>query len=221
MFDCHRHLTSSPAREDALYCSYKKNEWNQSAPFFSLGYLALEDTINIHSLLHDMEEKIASNPQVAIGEVGIDRRIPHMDVQIKIFQEILHLAVHYQRLVTLHVVRETGEALDLLKNQVQLPPLVIWHGFTGSIETAKELRKLGVEISLRPQVIRTKLVHNLEELNTLGFILETDWSGENDNGYEEVLNNHVKKMRELSNNEYIEEKCDGIRSILKDLQTNR
>jgi TatD DNase family protein len=168
-----------------------------------------------------MEEKIASNPQVAIGEVGIDRRIPHMDVQIKIFQEILHLAVHYQRPVTLHVVRETGGALDLLKNQVQLPPLVIWHGFTGSIETAKELRKLGVEISLRPQVIRTKLVHNLEELNTLGFILETDWSGENDNGYEEVLNNHVKKMRELSNNEYIEEKCDGIRSILKDLQTNR
>ncbi|MCH3916827.1 MAG: TatD family hydrolase [Spirochaetia bacterium] len=220
MFDCHRHLTATAPRKDALYCSSTTTQWKFSAPYYSLGLLPDGKPADKQGLLTKMEHLLASHSDLGIGEVGIDRRFPDIDNQVSLFCACLELAVRHRRFLTLHCVRETGLLLSLLEEK-DLPPLVIWHGFTGSIETAKQAARLGIVLSIGPQVLKTKLKEHLKTLASIGFVIETDWEGPDDKGYLNRLETHLALMSELSHDGHLEEKCNAIRTILEDIQADR
>ena len=86
-----------------------------------------------------------------------------------IFRTALSIASDHSRVAVVHIVREYGRALSILREM--RPERFIVHGFTGSLETAREIISLGGIISLSPRAERTSA---FDELLKLPFATETD-----------------------------------------------
>ena len=97
----------------------------------------------------DALRKLASHPKVrAIGEIGLDYH--YMDgtspeVQKKWFIRQLELAKELNMPVVIHDRESKGECLDILKEHKISNG--VFHCFSGSAETAREILKLGMMIS--------------------------------------------------------------------------
>lgn len=108
------------------------------------------DTIGIHPWhalgcdISVVEKGIAAAD--AIGEIGLDFacNVPHEE-QERIFRAQLALAEQYQKPVVLHCVRAFEEAMRILRD-FRLP-VVIFHGFIGSVEQAQRAVKQGYYLS--------------------------------------------------------------------------
>ncbi len=120
---------------------------------------------------------LESDRALHLGEVGLDRRFKDrvpMDLQVKTLTAQLSKAIELGRSVSLHCVQATGPMLDVLSALSYRPYSILWHGFTGSKETAARLENLKVIISIGP---RTKgPLGPLVEANG-HFVLETDYEG--------------------------------------------
>ena len=122
-----------------------------------------------------------------MGEVGLDRRFEHilpMDRQAEILRQEMSFAIEKDRCISLHCVRATKLMLDILKEMDYRPYSILWHGFTESSETAGELKKLNVLLSIGP-----RFRGNLSELLAVNpFIVpETDYEGSDDAEHQELL----------------------------------
>ncbi len=106
-----------------------------------------------------------------IGEVGIDRRFPDRDGQIRVFRRALEIAKRHHSLVTVHSVGWTDVTLSLLR-EIK-PERFIVHSFSSSFGVAKEIISLGGTISLSPKSKKCRdfslLIHKLPF-----FLTETD-----------------------------------------------
>ena len=167
---------------------------------------------------------VTSHTDSAVGEIGIDSRftatVP-MEKQLSICRQLLLLAQKHSRPAILHVVRSDGAMVFLLKDMHLDIPL-LWHGFLGSLETARELAGIGCVISLSPSVWRqgTKLQAKLSAVD-VPVLLETDYPwhyrlpGESTASYCEVLQRQYERyacavgipVAEL------EERCDGYAAV--------
>jgi len=86
---------------------------------------------------------------VAIGEIGLDAVVGvSMPVQEQVLREQLRLAIALGRPVLLHARRTTGQVLEILKQEGGQRVGGIWHAFSGSRETAREVLKLGFALAL-------------------------------------------------------------------------
>ncbi len=117
---------------------------------------------------------------VGLGELGLDysdkSAASHESKQLHYFEQQLIIAKQGKWPIVLHVVQAHGRALDLL-GKVAREWRGIVHGFTGSLETAKRYRKLGLHISVGPAVTRTgyqKLKRAVKELSMDALTLESD-----------------------------------------------
>lgn len=145
-----------------------------------------------------LEEKLLSSLSadcdLQLGEVGLDRRFEQiipMDQQTKVLEREIRFAGSLGRSISLHCVRETGRMTDLLSKLEFRPFSILWHGFTGSAETAAELYRLGVIISIGPNFhgdIR-KLIHANPML-----ALETDYTGSDSQEHHEMLSSHYQSV---------------------------
>ena len=87
---------------------------------------------------------------VAIGEIGLDYHFERFDKdkQTKGFIQQIEIASAVSLPVSIHCRDATGDIMNILKsNKSKLKNGAIMHCFSGSVETAKELIKLGVYIS--------------------------------------------------------------------------
>lgn len=95
--------------------------------------------------------ELAQNKKcVAIGEIGLDYYWDKTfkDNQKEFFVKQIELAKSLKLPINVHVRDATGDALEILKsNKDKLVYGGVMHCFSGSIETAKELIKLGMYIS--------------------------------------------------------------------------
>lgn len=176
MFDAHRHLTGEKETHDALYCSSCQEEWpmmaSLSAPAIgAVGALANRPL----PPLAEMASKLENHPLLQVGEVGLDKRFENLEGQQKFLLAALDLAFALQRSVTAHVVQADGLFLSCLRQAGNRLPPILWHGFTGSIETAKTASAMGCILSLGPTIEHTRLAKRLEELSHLNFAIETDF----------------------------------------------
>ncbi|MFA6775713.1 MAG: TatD family hydrolase [Sphaerochaetaceae bacterium] len=170
-FDAHLHLG---AANDAwgIVCTSQQDEWGKldSVAFPSIPSVGLlPDGTDQRGLLPAMEEFLAKHTGCQIGEVGLDGRFPHMELQTAFFTDVLHLAQIHHRLVSIHAVHADGLLLSLLNGSVRS----IWHGFTGSVESARLAAAKRCVVSLGPRTVKSGLWKRLEELN-VPFLLETD-----------------------------------------------
>jgi len=137
---------------------------------------------------------------------------------------LIGIAQRLSRPAILHVVRADGTMVNLLKRLKPRIPL-LWHGFLGSLETARELASLGCVVSIAPSIWRvgTKLQDRLPLLQT-PVLLETDYPyhyrspGESLSTYKDVLEHHYRRFAQATglSLEALEQRCEGYAQVFTD-----
>lgn len=95
----------------------------------------------------DIKKLAAKNKVVAIGEIGLDYHYERdsREKQLEVFEKQLVLANELSLPVIVHDREAHEDTLNLLKKH---RPRGVVHCFSGSVETAKEIIKLGMYIGL-------------------------------------------------------------------------
>jgi len=205
MFDAHCHLPDNKIK--ALICTSKSEEYALAISCnASIGLLPPFSKTDKELFFSVLKQKATLN----IGEIGLDKRYPNMSEQIEFFNQGLAFAKESKRLVSLHIVQATQTALSVIKQYTPLK--LIWHGFCGSYETAKEFNELGGLISLGRRSLKSK---DFERLLTLDFLLESDLpQGEEQENTLKALYQTVAKIKHLTF-EQLEAELDERWSIYK------
>lgn len=116
---------------------------------------------------------------VAIGEIGLDAVVgPAWDIQEKAFRQQLAIAVEAGLPVLIHCRKATGRVIEILR-ELRIGKMVggIWHGFSGSVQSAHGLVDLGFKIGVGSILLREtarKLPQAVLELPDAALVLETD-----------------------------------------------
>ncbi len=159
---------------------------------------------------------LASHDDIHLGEVGLDKRfvdLVPMQKQADILQKELLFAKDNGRCISLHCVRSTGLMLEILHGLELRPFSVIWHGFSGSAETAAQLEKKGLIISIGPRFKGSIADIFRANGNT---VPETDYEGTNAREHERILEaQHNRFCRELRlEPKELEKHCQNVFSKL-------
>ena len=95
-----------------------------------------------------LEEQITLNACVAVGECGLDYRKqqPDRGLQAKYFGAQLAIASKLNLPVAVHAVYATEDVIQALKKFPKIKGMI--HSYSGSVEQAKQLVKMGFYISL-------------------------------------------------------------------------
>ena len=132
--------------------------------------------------LQRLEQVLKQHDCVAIGEIGLDtflkqhKRPDAFAKQQHYFNAQLELATHYQKPVLLHIRKAHAEALAILKAQ-KFKLGGIAHAFSGGVEEAKALVKLGFKIGVTGQITNpnAKKLHQVAQyVGPEHLVLETD-----------------------------------------------
>ena len=105
-----------------------------------------DDADHVTSEVLDTYRRLAQHPRVvAIGEIGLDYHYPDnpaRETQIAAFRQQLELAIEVNKPVIVHVRDATEDALNVVRDYAGRVRGV-FHCFAGSVETARELLKMG------------------------------------------------------------------------------
>jgi len=98
--------------------------------------------------LSKLQHFLSRHPLAPIGECGLDRwmKSPNLEAQHEVFRAQLNLAVELDRPLTIHCLNAWGALLTELREAPALPRFLL-HSYGGSLETARELLKLGASFS--------------------------------------------------------------------------
>ena len=96
----------------------------------------------------------------AIGEIGLDYHYLYTDkdTQKYWFERQIQMAKELDLPILIHDREAHGDVLEILKRNADSRLRGILHCFSGSIETAKELMKLGFYISFAGSVVFSKSI---------------------------------------------------------------
>ena len=128
----------------------------------------------------ELADLVKQHPKVkAIGEIGLDYYYLYTDkeTQIKWFARQIELAKELDLPILIHDRDAHGDTLDILKQHKGKNLRGILHCFSGSLETAKELMKLGFYISFAGPVVfpkSLKLKEVAKEIPLDRLLIETD-----------------------------------------------
>lgn len=132
--------------------------------------------------LQQLEQILQQQDCVAIGEIGLDtflkqHKQPELFAkQQHYFMEQLELAKQYQKPVLLHIRKAHAESIAILKAQkFQLGGIA--HAFSGGVEEAKALIKLGFKIGITGQITNPnakKLHQVVKAIGAEYLVIETD-----------------------------------------------
>lgn len=118
------------------------------------------------------------NSQVlAVGEVGLDSftEAPP-ELQMKVFEEQVELAVETGLPVIIHAVKTYQELISFSKSVRPSVPMII-HGFRGSVQLAEDLLKHGYYLSFGEPLLESDKVRDVfARLPIENLFLETDES---------------------------------------------
>lgn len=88
--------------------------------------------------VRDMQELLNKNSRLMIGEVGLDKNYPDLELQESIFMAQLELAIELNRPIHIHCVGAWDKMLRILKTYKGCVEL---HAFSASDEILKQLLK--------------------------------------------------------------------------------
>lgn len=248
MFDLHLHLPkdSSPLERPAvswrgLICTSEPSEWTRlpvvtqaSDVTGAIGILpesmgSIEQEQTVETIVRKLEE----DTNLQIGEVGLDKRFSQripMEFQHRFLSQILDIGWQMNRSVSLHVVQAEETLFQILARCGTHVPRLLWHGFTGSLETAKRFARYGGIISLGPSLWRPglRLAGHLRQLKEYPFAIETDWPegwvprGWERQPYPVLFNQHIERLATAMDItvEQLEEQTDAIGTLFTHQQTS-
>lgn len=142
-------------------------------PWFSDG-IAERDCVRLEAML-------ARYPQAWVGEIGLDfydktQTPPQRERQIQVFVRQLEIAQTLRRRVIIHNLKATADIAAAVKRTGFTWGGIV-HAFSGSIEEAHVLAKLGFKIGIGSLLLNPnarKVRDTLKALNDGDFVLETD-----------------------------------------------
>lgn len=142
-------------------------------PWFSDG-IAERDFVRLETML-------ARYPQAWVGEIGLDfydkSQTPQQrERQIQVFVLQLEIAQTLRRRVIIHNLKATADIAAAVKRTGFTRGGIV-HAFSGSIEEARVLAKLGFKIGIGSLLLNPnarKVRDTLKALNDGDFVLETD-----------------------------------------------
>lgn len=142
-------------------------------PWFSDG-IAERDCVRLEAML-------ARYPQAWVGEIGLDfydktQTPPQRERQIQVFVRQLAIAQTLRRRVIIHNLKATADIAAAVKRTGFTWGGIV-HAFSGSIEEAHVLAKLGFKIGIGSLLLNPnarKVRDTLKALNDGDFVLETD-----------------------------------------------
>ena len=190
LIDFHSHFASS----DSIVCNADASEPAQSTALLTCAGL-LPQLWN-QERQQQLFDLLDTRADLQMGEVGLDRRsedILPMERQTAILKEEIAFAISRDRSISLHCVRATKPMLDILSELKYRPYSILWHGFTGSPETAAELKKLKVILSIGP-----RFAGDINELLAANLLIvpETDYEGSDESEHQIILRNQYFRFPE-------------------------
>ncbi len=126
-----------------------------------------------------LEAIIVQEPTAVIGEIGLDglKDTTSWELQESILRRQLTLAVKHNRPVVLHGARAWGRLVEVLKSYANQLPGFMAHSFGGSLETLKEISRLGGYLSFSGTICNvnaTKVRLAAQAVPTDRLLIETD-----------------------------------------------
>lgn len=150
--DSHCHLPNSEsfdtvfARANAMGVvgcvlnSVTENDWKQITQIANsnknvIGAVGIHpwhvETASEH-WIDNMSDILQDNPNITVGEVGLDKTHENFAAQEKIFIQSLEIAIKYRRVLNLHCVHAWDIMLQILKKYEQELPAIVAHAFDGT-----------------------------------------------------------------------------------------
>lgn len=122
---------------------------------------------------------LSNKKTVAIGEIGLDYHYDdsRRELQQQIFRRQMELARNAKMPVILHIRDAYEDALDIMKYFGKMPANGVVHCFSGSVEFAHEVLRLGYSIGIGGVVTFSnakKLVAVTADVSLDNILLETD-----------------------------------------------
>jgi TatD DNase family protein len=134
---------------------------------------------NYEQEIAHIEEELARNKYIAVGEIGLDLYWDKtkLDIQKKAFIHQIKLAKKYNLPIAIHVRDAFEEAIEIIEAENDETLKGVFHCFTGNIEDAKRVINLGGFYLGIGGVITFKnsgLDKTIAEIELQYLILETD-----------------------------------------------
>jgi TatD DNase family protein len=135
------------------------------------------DKIEDKNYTYELEKLILSCEKVvAIGEIGLDYHYSseNKDIQKSVFENQIKLALKHDIPIMVHDREAHGDTLEFLK---KYKPKGVVHCFSGSLEMAKEIIKLGMYLGIGGVVTfknAKNVVHVVKDISLSHMVLETD-----------------------------------------------
>lgn len=129
--------------EPGVEASYGLHPW----------YVANPGSPNWHEHL---EALLEVDPQAGIGEIGLDAIRPDRELQMTVFTAQLDLARKFGRRTSLHCVKAESEMVAVLRNYHHQLSEILVHAPSFSADTWQQFNRLGVSISIGPQVLNPR-----------------------------------------------------------------
>lgn len=146
------------------------------------------------SVLEYMRNILKNNPDIMVGEIGLDKYKADIKKQEDIFIKQLILAAEFNRSAHIHCVGAWDRLLHILKGlREKVPHLMVLHGFAGSVEISRSLlREYNVFFSFSPVINNWKSRLNVIKEMPLDRVLV-----ESDDANPDVILEVVKKIAEV------------------------
>lgn len=183
----HVSTPTAVAGESRTFCNATREEdWqavldlaartNKVIPFLGIHpWFASDVTANWEKRLFSLLDQSPAG----IGETGLDRCCrTDPGKQEQIFLAQLLMASELQRPLVIHCVKAWGRLLEILKRFAGPLPPIMFHSFSGSSETMRQLIRLGGFISYSCRLATSSKLHPcFLETPMAHLLLETDSSG--------------------------------------------
>ena len=140
---------------------------------FSIGVHPWDTELNNTFFVSELEHFLIQPNCLAIGECGLDKLITTpLNIQKKVFEQHLQLAIKYNKPVIIHCVKAFDELIEICKPYFNCIPLII-HGYNKSETLAKQLIDKGFYLSLHHNIL-LKSDFNIQSLSINKLFFETD-----------------------------------------------
>ena len=128
--------------------------------------------------INEIKKLTSHSKVVAIGEIGLDYHYDNTnkELQLKYFKDQLHLANDVKLPVVVHDRDAHKDTLDILKS-IKVNKTGVIHCFSGSVEMAKELIKLGYYLGFDGPITFNNAKTSIEVLEYIPLdkiLIETD-----------------------------------------------
>lgn len=170
-FDVHSHKNHPQSDPNAVFTIENirisdNNTTLTSSPYFSAG-IHPYDTMKINDKwFSDLETTASDDRCLAIGECGIDKRYPNIELQLEILHRHIGLSNRLHKPLIIHCVRAENEILRALKQSTEK---TIFHSYTHFTQQLEQRQSITVSFSERS--LQNPGIHRIP---TNRILLETD-----------------------------------------------